>query len=62
MNAIVRIRIPKKKPETEEPEEDAEGNIIEKHYDEEELEEMPIDDRCHSIMTRHNGQNIFCLN
>jgi hypothetical protein len=57
----VRIRIPKKKPE-EEPEEDEEGNIIEKHYEEEELEEMPIDDKCHSIMTRSNGQSIYCLN
>ncbi len=59
LSAVVRIRIPYKKPE---PEEDEEGNLVEKEVPEEELEEQPIEDKCHSIVTRHNGQKLLCLN
>ena len=29
---------------------------------EDELEEMPIEDKCLSITTNTDGQNIFCIN
>ena len=56
---MVRIRIAKKQPEpTEEVEE---GDAL-AEVKEEELEEMPIDDKCLSVMTHNDGQNIFVIN
>ena len=50
--AVVRIRIAKKQPEpTEEVEE---GDAL-AEVKEEELEEMPIDDKCLSVMTHNDG-------
>jgi len=44
ITAIVRIRIPKKQPEVEK---DEEGNEIVQEINEEDLEEMPIEDKCY---------------
>ena len=46
--AVVRVRICKKKPEQEE---DDDGNLIDVEVNEDELEEVPIEDKCHSIIT-----------
>ena len=48
INAVVRIRIPKMVPE---PEIDDEGNPIEAEYNEDELEEIPFEDKAASIAT-----------
>jgi hypothetical protein len=55
----VRIRIAKRFPD---PVEDEEGNMQQVQVNEDELEEMPIDDKCLSITTNTDGQNIFCIN
>lgn len=58
--AVVRIRIAKKLPE---PIEDDDGNMVEPEYNEDELEEMPIDDKCLAVTTHNeDGKNILCIN
>lgn len=58
--AVIRIRIAKKLPE---PEEDDEGNKIEPEYNEEDLEEMPIDDKCLAVTTNDGeGKSVYCIN
>jgi hypothetical protein len=59
ITAVVRIRIPKKQPEVEK---DEEGNEIVQEINEEDLEEMPIEDKCYQVSTSINGQNIYCIN
>jgi len=31
-------------------------------YKEEDLEEMPIEDKCLSVVTNNEAQSIFCIN
>ena len=58
--AVVRIRIAKKIPE---PEEDEEGNMITPEYKEEDLEEMPIDDKALAVCTNDGeGKSIMVIN
>lgn len=45
---MIRIRIAKKQPE---PIEDDEGNPVEQEVKEEDLEEMPIEDKCLAVVT-----------
>ena len=59
LTAVVRIRIPKKQPEVEK---DDEGNEIVQEINEEDLEEMPIEDKCYQVATSIEGQNIYCIN
>lgn len=59
ISAVVRVRIAKKYPE---PVEDDDGNLVRPEVDEEELEEMPIDDKCLSVITNSGEQSIFCIN
>lgn len=57
---MVRIRIAKKQPE---PVEDDEGNMVTPEVNEEDLEEMPIEDKCLSVVTNSGeGQSIFVIN
>lgn len=57
--AVVRVKIAKRIPE---PVEDEEGNMVQPEYVEDELEEMPIDDKCLSVTTNTGEQSIFCIN
>jgi hypothetical protein len=50
---VVRIRIAKKQPEPTEEVEEGDDALAE--VKEEELEEMPIDDKCLSVMTHNDG-------
>lgn len=59
ITAIVRIRIPKKQPELEK---DEDGNEVSQEINEEDLVEMPIEDKCFSVATSIGGQNIYCIN
>lgn len=59
ISALVRIRIPKMKPE---PEFDEDGVEIPQQYDEEELEEVPFEDKCASIDTTDDNQSIWVIN
>jgi len=60
ISAVVRIRIAKKAPE---PVEDDEGNMVEPEVNEEDLEEMPIDDKCLAVTTNDGeGKSIYCIN
>lgn len=59
LTAIVRIKLAKRQPD---PEEDEEGNLIEKEIPEEELEDLPIDDKAWACMSRQNGQKLYVLN
>ena len=52
ITAVVRIRIPKKQPEVEK---DEDGNEIVQEINEDDLEEMPIDDKCYQVATSING-------
>jgi len=60
IKAVVRIRIAKKTPE---PIENDEGEMVEPDVNEEDLEEMPIDDKCLAVTT-NDGENmsIYCIN
>lgn len=53
INAVVRIRIPKMVPE---PEVDDEGNPVKAEYNEDELEEVPLEDKAASIATVSDTQ------
>ena len=53
INAVVRIRIHKMVPE---PEVDDEGNPVEAEYNEDELEEVPLEDKAASIATVSDTQ------
>lgn len=58
--AVVRIRIAKKVPE---PEVDDDGNPIEVEYKEEDLEDMPIDDKVLAVTTNDGeGKSVYCIN
>jgi hypothetical protein len=60
IRALVRVRIAKKQPEAaEEQEEGAEQPVEVK---EEEIEEMPIEDRCLQVTTHNEGQNVYVIN
>lgn len=59
ISAVVRIRVAKKYPEAVE---DDEGNPVVPEFIEEDLEEIPIDDKCYSIVTNSGEQSIFCIN
>jgi hypothetical protein len=59
IKAIARIRIGKRIPD---PVEDEEGNMVPVAYVEEDLEELPIDDKCLTVMTNTGEQSIFCIN
>jgi hypothetical protein len=59
IKAVVRIRIAKKQPE---PVEDEEGNVIEQEINEDDLEEMPIEDKCLSVAANKEDQSIFVIN
>ena len=59
IDAVVRIRIPKMKPE---PEMDDEGNPIEVEYNEDELEEIPFEDKAASIATVTDTHKIYAIN
>lgn len=59
LTAIVRIRIPKKQPEVEK---DEDGNDIVQEINEDDLEEMPVEDKCYQVATSIEGQNIYCIN
>jgi hypothetical protein len=59
ISAVVRIRIAKKYPEAVE---DEDGNPVVPEFIEEELEEIPIDDKCLSVVTNSGEQSIFCIN
>lgn len=48
ISAVVRVRIPKQQPE---PEIDDEGNPIPINYNEDDLEEIPFEDKCAQIDT-----------
>jgi hypothetical protein len=55
----VRIRIPKIKPD---PELDDEGNVIPINYNEEELDEIPFEDKCAIIDTAVDDKKIWAIN
>lgn len=58
--AVIRVRIAKKLPE---PIEDDDGNMVEPEYKEEDLEEVPIDDKCIAVTTNDGeGKSVFCIN
>lgn len=57
--ALVRIRIPKQEPAQEY---DDEGNAKEVDYNEEELDEVPFEDRAVSIPNNMNNQRIWQIN
>ena len=58
--AVVRIRIAKKAPE---PIENDDGEMVEPEVNEDELEEMPIDDKCLAITTNDGeGKSVYCIN
>jgi hypothetical protein len=59
IKAVIRIRIAKKIPEAAE---NSEGEMVEPEYKEEELEDMPIDDKCLGVTTNDGEQGIFCIN
>jgi len=69
IKAVVRIRIAKKAPE---PVLDDEDNVIEAEVNEEDLEEMPIDDKCLAITTlavpvktkegEEGSMSVYCIN
>lgn len=59
ISAIARIRIGKRIPD---PVEDEDGNLVQVPYNEEDLEELPIDDKCLTITTNNGEQSIFCIN
>lgn len=55
----MRIRIPKIKPENEL---DDEGNVIPFNYNEDELEEIPFEDKCAIIETTNEDMRIWAIN
>lgn len=58
--AVIRIRIAKKQPE---PVENDEGEMVEPEFKEDELEEMPIDDKCLAVTTNDGeGKSVYCIN
>lgn len=57
--ALVRIRIPKQEPA---PEYDEDGNQKEVEYKEEDLDEIPFDDRAVSIPNNVNNKKIWQIN
>ena len=57
--SVVRIRIPKLQPE---PEMDDEGNPIPANYNEDDLEEIPFEDKCALIETTISSQHIWAIN
>ena len=59
INALVRIRIPKVKPEFEL---DDEGNPIVEEYNEDDLEEIPFVDQCAAIETVSQDKRIWVIN
>ena len=59
INAVVRVRIPKQQPE---PEMDDEGNPIPMNFNEDDLDEIPFEDKCASIDTVIQQQRIWAIN
>ncbi len=59
ISALVRVRVPKVLPE---PEFDENGVEIPVEYNEEELEEVPFEDKCAMIETVGEGQRIWVIN
>ena len=59
IDALVRIRIPKKMPE---PEVNEDGEEIERSIDESDLEEVPFEDKCATIDTIGESQRIWAIN
>ena len=59
ISAIARIRIGKRIPD---PVEDDDGNLVQVAYNDEDLEELPIDDKCLTVFTNNGEQSIFCIN
>lgn len=59
ITAIVRVKLGKKQPE---PEEDDDGNLVEKDIPEEDLEDLPIEDKAWQMVSRQNGQKLYVLN
>lgn len=57
--ALVRIRIPRQEPT---PEYDDEGNLKEVEHNEEDLDEIPFDDRAVAIPNNVNNQRIWQIN
>lgn len=58
ISAVVRVRIAKKIPEPYEED----GEMITPEYNEDELEEMEIGDKCLSVTTNNGEQSILCIN
>lgn len=56
---MVRIRIEKAKPA---PELDDDGNAIPVNYNEEDLDEVPFEDKCATIETSRDGKRIWTIN
>lgn len=59
ITALVRVRIPKVKPD---PEFDEDGVEIPMEYNEDELEEVPFEDKCATVDTVAEGQSIWVIN
>lgn len=59
IKAVCRIRIAKKLPD---PVEDDDGNMVQPEYQEEDLEEIAIDDKCLSVTTNNEAMSVFCIN
>lgn len=57
--ALVRIRIPKQEPA---PEYDEDGNVKEVEIDEDQLEEVPFEDKALAVANTVNGQQIWQIN
>lgn len=57
--ALVQVRVPKKAPE---PVEDEEGNSITPEVPEDQLEDIPIEDKCLSTATILENQQIMVFN
>ena len=57
--AVVRVKIPKVPPEVEQ---DEEGNDIIVEVNESELEDIPFEDKCLSLQSKQEDQNIWVIN
>lgn len=59
ISAVVRVKIPKV---PREPELDDEGNEIVDNVEESDLEDIPFEDKCLSVTTKLEAQNIWVIN
>ena len=59
LSAYVRIKLAKVKPEMEE---DEEGNLRPMIIPEEQLEDVPAEDKCLAIITQQNGKSLLVSN